>query len=77
MSAGNKDRQDSVVRKCDSDPVSINRQFSVSFEAGFEVISREPLAKARTLLEKEWHHRTERGDTIEQVCFWMTETVND
>ncbi len=62
---------------CMCDPVSINRQFSVGFEAGFEVISWEPLAKATALLEEEWHHGIERGDSIQQACFWMTETVND
>lgn len=62
---------------CMCDPVSINRQFSVGFEAGFEVISWEPLARATALREEEWHHGIERGDSIQQARFWMTETVND
>lgn len=66
-----------VVYVCHCDPVSINRQFSVGFEGGFEVISWEPLAKATALLEEEWQHGIERGDSIQQARFWMTETIND
>lgn len=66
-----------VVYMCHFDPGSINRQFSVGFEADFEVISWELLAKATALLEEEWHHGIERGDSIQQARFWMTETVND
>lgn len=66
-----------VVYVCHSDPDSINRQFSVGFEAAFEVISWEPSAKATALVEEEWHHRAERGDSIQRARFWMTETVND
>lgn len=65
-----------VVYVCHSGPVSINRQFSVSYEAGFDVISWEPLAKATAVLEEEWHHGIERGDSIQQARFRMTETVN-
>lgn len=66
-----------VVYMCHSDPGSIKRQFSTGFETGFEVISWEPLAKATALLEEEWHHGIEWGDSIQQARFWMTETVND
>ena len=66
-----------VVYVCHSDPVSINRQFSVGYETGFEVISWEPLAKATAVLEEEWHHGIGGGDSIYQARFWMTETVNE
>lgn len=66
-----------VVYVCHSDPVSINRQLLVGFERGFEVTSWEPLARETALLEEEWHHGIERGDSIQQARFWMTETVND
>lgn len=66
-----------VVYVCHSDPVSINRQFSVGFDEGFEVISWEPLTKATALLREEWHHGIEREVTAFSKPFWMTETVND
>ena len=51
--------------------------FQWASKAGFEVISWEPLAKATAPLEEEWHHGIQKGDSIQQARFWMTETVND
>lgn len=62
---------------CHLGSVSIIRQFSVGYEPLFEVISWEPLAKATAVLQEEWHHGTERGDSIQQARFWVTETVNE
>lgn len=66
-----------VVYVCHSDPVSINRQFLVGFDEGFEVISWEPLTKATALPREEWHHGIEREVTAFSKRFWMIETVND